>query len=265
MRALRLLFASSLVTLSLLAAPACATSNSTDQSDLWYIAAESGWGIQFVQRGNLIFFTMFVYDPAGNPIWYVGTIYPTATSLVWSGTMYLTHGPWFGLQPYDPALFGGRAVGTLTWNGTLITHGTLMYSVDGVAVTKAIVRQTLVNENYSGTYVGAVHQTTVGCFDPAFNGTAEFFAGLSVIQNGTSVNLSTASEAGATCSFAGQLVQDGQFGRMDGAYSCASGEVGNFGMFEMYVDFNALRGRFTANSTNNGCQSTGYLGGIRHR
>ena len=35
MRALRLLLASSLVALSLLAAPASATSYSTDQSDLW--------------------------------------------------------------------------------------------------------------------------------------------------------------------------------------------------------------------------------------
>ncbi|MGH9549106.1 MAG: hypothetical protein ACRD3W_07025, partial [Terriglobales bacterium] len=108
MRTLRLLLASSLVALSLFAAPAPATSFSTDQSDLWYIASESGWGIQLVQRGNLIFITMFVYDPTGKPIWYVGTLNPTGTALVWSGDIYVTTGPWFGTQPYNTALFGGR-------------------------------------------------------------------------------------------------------------------------------------------------------------
>lgn len=48
MCALRLLLASSLFAVSLLANPASATSFSTDQSDLWYIPAESGWGIQLV-------------------------------------------------------------------------------------------------------------------------------------------------------------------------------------------------------------------------
>src|SRR5690242_9632895 len=84
MRAFRLFLASSLISLSLLATPACATSYSTDQSDLWYIPTESGWGIQFVQRGNIIFFTMFVYDATGKPIWYVGTISPTANPVIWS-------------------------------------------------------------------------------------------------------------------------------------------------------------------------------------
>jgi len=74
MRALRLLLASSLIALSLVAAPASATYFSTDQSDLWYIPAESGWGIQLVQRGAVIFFTMFVYDATHNPVWYVGTL-----------------------------------------------------------------------------------------------------------------------------------------------------------------------------------------------
>ena len=142
MRALRLLLASSIVALALFTTPVSATSFSNDQSDLWYIPAESGWGLQLVQRGNLIFFTMFVYDPAGKPIWYVGTINPTGAPFTWSGQMYLTTGPSFGAQPYNPALFGGRVVGTMTWTATAVETGTLSYTVDGVAVTKNVMRQT---------------------------------------------------------------------------------------------------------------------------
>ena len=245
--------------------PVWATSYSTDQSDLWYISAESGWGIQLVQRGNLIFFTMFVYDPAGKPIWYVGTIYPTTTSLQWSGDMYVTTGPWLGAQPYNPALFGGRIVGTLTWTAPFVESGTVSYSVDGVFVNKNVVRQLLVYDNFNGVFVGGAHQTSTSCFNPLNNGTAEFFAGLNVVQNGTNVSLESVNQQGGSCTFVGTLSQGGQFGKMVGNYNCTSGEVGTFNMFEMNVGYNALTARYVTTSTNNGCQSTGYLGGIRHR
>src|SRR5271169_1602648 len=76
---------------SFLAPRAQATSFSTDQSDLWYIAAESGWGLQLVQRGPIIFATLFVYGPSGQPIWYTATMDYTA-NFVWTGTLYATTG-----------------------------------------------------------------------------------------------------------------------------------------------------------------------------
>ncbi|HEY3585288.1 MAG TPA: hypothetical protein VGL90_13045, partial [Casimicrobiaceae bacterium] len=42
-----------------------------NNSDLWWVPSESGWGVQFVQQGALIFATMFVYDANGKPTWYV--------------------------------------------------------------------------------------------------------------------------------------------------------------------------------------------------
>jgi hypothetical protein len=54
---------------SLFAPTALATSFSTDQSDLWYIVAESGWGMQLVQRGNIIFATLFFYGQSSTT-WY---------------------------------------------------------------------------------------------------------------------------------------------------------------------------------------------------
>ena len=263
MRALRLLLASSLIALSLIASPACATSYSTDQSDLWYIPAESGWGIQLVQRGNIIFFTMFVYDAAHNPVWYVGTLNHQGSGYVWTGDMYLTTGPWFGAT-FNPALFGGRIVGSMTWNGITVTTGTLTYSVDGVAVVKNVVRQTLVNEDYSGRYGGGLHEDRSGCFSSIFNGTYEDAAILVVSQTGTAVTMSTQTLTGGVCSYSGTLTQDGQMGTIAGAYSCSSdGDHGNFTLFEVQITRWAISGRLDAASVPTGCHGTGWFGGAR--
>jgi hypothetical protein len=73
---------------------ASATKFSADQSDLNYIAAESGWGLQLVQRGSVIFATMFVYGSSTDPTWYVATMNPLGAPLNWSGDLYATTGPW---------------------------------------------------------------------------------------------------------------------------------------------------------------------------
>ena len=111
-----------------------------------------------------LFATLFVYDAARNPTWYVGTLYPAGPGLAWSGSIYLTTGSYFGAMPYNPALFTGRIVGTMTWTPTSTIDGMLTYSVDGVGVSKNITRQTLVNENYNGRFGGGIHQDRTGCF-----------------------------------------------------------------------------------------------------
>ena len=260
---LRLLLAALLFAAAMFAAPACATSYSTDQSDLWYIPTEAGWGIQFVHRGNLIFFTMFVYDGAGKPIWYVGTISPRIP-LVWTGDMYVTSGPWFGTQPYDPALFGGRIVGTLTWSPTFVASGKLTYTVDGVVVHKEIVRQTLVNDDFSGRYAGGLHEEFVGCSNLASARTVENAGILEITQSGTSITLTTTPVTGGSCTYSGTLTQSGQMGSINGgSYSCADGSFGNFVAYELQVNITGITGRFSDSATSLQCSGTGWFGGVR--
>jgi hypothetical protein len=264
MRALRLLLAASLFAVSLFARPASATSYFIDQSDLWYIPSESGWGIQLVQRGNIIFFTMFVYDPTGKPIWYVGTISPTANPVVWSGDVYLTSGSWFGAQPYNPALFGGRIVGTLTWAPSSVTAGALNYSVDGIAVAKNVVRQTLINDDYSGHYAGGLHEDLTNCNNPIANGTTEAAGLFDIIQSGTAINISvTSSFGGGLCTYSGTFGQDGQMGSINGTYTCNTRDFGTFTASEMQVNRTGFTGRVTETSTPLGCSGSGWFGGIR--
>lgn len=245
--------------------PAYATSFSIDQSDLWWILQESGWGIQLVQRGSVIFATIFVYGPANAPTWYTATM-TSNDGTTWTGDLYATTGPWFGTVPFDPNTVTRRKVGTMTWSPQTATTGTLNYVVDGVAVTKNVVRQTLVLDDYSGTYSGAFHASATGCTNPADNAPPINIpsATISVTQNGQA-SVITISEFGVTNTISGTLTQSGQFGTLTGTYTATGGEVGNATVSAINVQTNSIAGNFSLISTNDGCQNVGYLAGMRNR
>jgi hypothetical protein len=252
-----------LAAISLFASPVYATSFTTDQSDLWYILAESGWGIQLVHRGSVIFGTMFVYGPSTASTWYVATM-QYAGNLTWTGDLYATTGPWFGTEPFNPANVIATKVGTMTWAPTSVTTGTLIYDVNGVTVVKNVIRQTLVFDDFSGHYGGGIHQTTTDCANPAFNGTLENIGVLNITQSGAAITLQSLPATGGSCSFPGTLTQFGQMGVVDGSYACTDGTSGTFHAFEMQVNYTGLTGRFRASaSLPAGCQSTGWFGGLR--
>ena len=249
---------------SLIAPPAYATSFTTDQSDLWYIIAESGWGMQLVQRGNVIFATLFVYDQSTNPTWFVATMDPTATQFQWSGDLYATTGPWFGTVPFNPANVVATKVGTMTWTGLTVETGNVSYTVNGVAVSKNVVRQTLVYDDYSGHYGGGLHSMISGCANPAFDGTVENIGVLNITQNGQAVTLQSFPTTGGSCTYTATQTQFGQMGVLDGPYNCTDGTAGTFHAFEVQVNITALSGRFTASNSNPpGCQQQGWFGGLR--
>ena len=268
MKVVRSFLAILLVAASANFAPASATSYSTDQSDLWWNPSESGWGIQFVHRGNLIFATMFVYDPSKTPIWYGGTLYPTGASFTWSGSNYVTSGPWFGNVPFDPAQVTNRVVGTMTWVATSTSTGTLTYTVDGVSVTKLLTRQTLVFDDFSGTFQGAIHRAANSCSSSGNNTTTELSAGLFIDQvnnpGSAAMSITTSDALGAVCTYSGTLSQAGQMGSITGAYSCNTGDSGNFNMFELQVNISAISGRFAQSSDVTGCISNGWFGAMRN-
>ena len=263
MRALRIFLASSLTALSLFTTGlASATSYSTDQSDLWYIPAESGWGMQLVQRGNLIFATIFVYDAAGNPTWYIATLSPTGTQFVWTGDLFATHGTWFG-APWNSV--SGGVVGSMTWSAQTVTTGNVSYTVNGVPINKSVIRQTLVNDDFSGRYAGGIHQDLSSCNNPIFNGSVVEDAGIvAIAQSGNSISIATTPVSGPACTYSGTLSQAGQMSAIDGTYSCGGGVSGTFQAFEMQVNITGFTGRFTASKPIGGeCATSGWFGGVR--
>ena len=263
MRALRVVAATLLLAAAFNVAPVRATAFSTDWSDLWWITTESGWGIQFVQRGSIIFATIFIYGPSTAPVWYVATM-NSADSKSWTGDLYATTGPYFGVQ-FNPATVVPRKVGTMTWTPSSTTTGALNYTVDGVAVAKSVVRQFITVDNYAGTYNGGLHQTISGCADATKNGTFEDFATVAVTQNGATLAFTLSSQMGIACSYTGALSQDGRFGTSSGAASCNGGVAKPLTLSAMVVGLNSLVLHYHAPDPGNGCVTDGYLAGARHQ
>jgi hypothetical protein len=241
-------------------APA-ALAKTTDQSDLWWVPTESGWGIQFVQQETTIFATLFVYGPDGKPTWYAATLNHVG-SLAWSGDLYTTTGPWFGTVPFDPATVTRTSVGTMSLSMPFINQGTLTYTVNGVAVVKQIQRQTLVTQSFSGAYTGTLSQQGSGLppCNPARD-TSGAPAAFQVTQNSAAMTV-VAQTSADTCTFSGTYSQAGHFGRNAGTYNCTSGDSGTFTIFEMAVSFYDFRARTVLNSQT-GCTLKGYIGGLR--
>jgi len=248
---------------TLFSTPASATSFSTDQSDVWNAIGEPGWAVQLVQRGSTIFATMYVYGPSMQATFYSAAMEATATQLTWSGDLIATTGPWFGTTPFNSALVTTRTAGTMTWTATSATTGTLKYSVDGVLVTKTMARYLIRYDDYSGTYLAAIHEDTTGCFNPADNDSLEISLDLTVGQSGLNMSIGLVGPGG-TCTFTGTLSQAGQFGAVAGTYSCGNGDFGTFQFFEMSVGVNYLTGRLSANGTNDGCKTAAYFAAVRH-
>jgi hypothetical protein len=111
-----------------------------DLTDLWWNAAESGWGINIVQHpsGDL-FATWFVYGPDGKPTWYVVPGGQWKDQWEYDGTVYRTRGPVLGA--FDPAAVERIAVGTAQLFFNSHDSAALRITVDGQKIERALTRQ----------------------------------------------------------------------------------------------------------------------------
>ena len=117
--------------------------------DLWWVAngAESGWGVNVTHQDNILFATLFTYDANRVPLWLVmsnGAM--QSDGVTFTGDLYRTTGPAFNANPFTPIGAGNlTVVGTMRFRFTNGESGSLTYTVNGVAVTKAITRQVFAN------------------------------------------------------------------------------------------------------------------------
>jgi hypothetical protein len=133
----------------LLATPATCTGTTASRDglanyqDLWWNSAESGWGINLTQEGNVIFATLFDYDASGNPMWWFMSGGTRQADGSYAGDLYRAHdmSP-FNAQPFTPITSANiTPVGSMQLRFTNGTTGTLTYTIDGRTVVKTIARQ----------------------------------------------------------------------------------------------------------------------------
>ncbi len=262
MRTMRTVLVAILFAASAVLSPVQATSFSTDQSDLWWVPTESGWGMQLVQRGSVIFATVFVYNNVGVPYWFYAVLNNVPGTPAWTGQASANMGPYYGAAAFDPGAVTAAAIGNLTWTSTSVNNGRLDYTAFGVTVSKNMTRQTLVLDNFTGVYGGGVHQVATACSNPLNNGTNDVFTGFQIIQTGTAINI-TSQSATLICTYTGTYAQSGQMGNSVGSYSCNNGDGGTFAFIESQVTISGFSSRFLTNSTMFGCQTTGNVAGVR--
>ena len=239
-----------------------ASTATSDITDMWWIPAESGWGLNVIEQNDVAFATFYVYDAQRIPMWYSSTLFYQGVgsngALVWSGDLVATTGPWFG-GPFPSSGVTRRVAGKATFTLTDLNHAILQYSVDNVTVTKAIQRYTWTAENYTGSYLGGYSVRFSNCNPSSLNGVADIGGAMSVTQNGNAVTMSVTAST-ISCSFNGTYSQAGKYGQVDGTYACGDGTSGTFSAYEMTPTING----FTASVSgqNQFCQWSGSLGGI---
>jgi len=242
--------------LALLLAVFALPASAIDYSDMWYLPAESGWGVNFTQNENVIFMTFFLYGPDGQPTWYVAIVAQDANGN-FSGTLYSTVGTYFG-APWNPSSLGVTAAGTASFAPVNPYQGTLTYTLNGgPTVMKSIVRQSLTAIDLNGNFTGGQAGGYSGCSDPGGDFLYKDTFDLQVTQSGASVSLAFSFNGlGETCTFAGTLVQNGQLYSIPSAtYQCdADGLNTTATLSEIKKTSLGIEGRFAAPSIGGGCR-----------
>ncbi|MEP7154225.1 MAG: S8/S53 family peptidase [Betaproteobacteria bacterium] len=123
--------------------PAAGAIASVNYTDLWFNAAESGWGIHITQHGQQLFGAWFTYDEQGNQLFLTisGCNIQAFDGTTCSGDLYRTTGPSYKAPQFDPAAVGVTKIGSATLTFTGQDTANFNYRIGNTNITKSIQRQ----------------------------------------------------------------------------------------------------------------------------
>ncbi len=241
----------------------------TDYTDIWFLPAESGWGVNVVQSDSFMFVTFFVYGPDKKPIWYTANLTQDA-SKNYNGQLYATTGSYYG-SAWVTGDLTQTAVGTASFQPTSPYTANLIYTITtpqalSATVTKAIQRQSLTQITVGGTYVGAQSGAYTGgnCNLP---GSYSDFYSLAVTQSTSRVvSLIFSYNSGLTCTLSGTLTQFGKLYTIPAAtYVCTNPSLNTTASIgELAATNLGIEGRFTAPNVGGGCAEAATFSGVLH-
>jgi hypothetical protein len=250
--------------LAILLSVAAGRSVATDYTDIWFLPAESGWGVNVVQSDSFVFVTFFIYGADGKPTWYSANLTQDASGN-FNGPLYATTGTSFAL-PWVPAQLGQAAVGTASFQPTGPYTAKLVYILTSgpilTTVTKSIQRQNLTTITVGGAYSGA--QTGAYSGSGCAASTYRDFHDLQISQgtNGA-VTFTFAYTEGLNCTFSGTLVQYGQLYSVPSAtYQCSDGLNTSASMSEIKATAQGVEGLFSAPSVGGNCREDAQFSGV---
>ena len=113
-------------------------------SGLWWNAAESGWGVSFTQRRNILFAAWYTYDESGDPKWYVASscaMPADASAGTCTGDLFEVSGPNYFGGPFDSSAVRVSRAGSLRVDFAGPESGSMAYTVAGQSRVVPITRQ----------------------------------------------------------------------------------------------------------------------------
>jgi hypothetical protein len=231
-----------------------------DYTDIYYIPAEAGWGVNVVQSDNFLFLTFFIYGSDGKPTWFTGQVTRDASGN-FNGTLYSTTGTYY---PLPWAGFTGGPVGTVSFQPLSPYTARLIYMVNGVGtVTKTIQRQTLTAITIGGTYSGAQTGTYSGCTTSTTNGAYRDFFDLQLTQATNGAVTFAFTYSNVACTFTGTLEQHGQLYSVPVAnYQCGGGFNTTATMTEIKATAQGVEGRLAAPSVGGNCREDAQFSAV---
>jgi hypothetical protein len=201
-----------------------------DLSDHWWVATESGWGIDINEQEDALFAVLFTYGADGQPLWLTGNLqrygWDMAGNPGFAGPLYRTTGPAIG-TPFDPANVGNTVVGTMSFQAHSATTATLYYEFNGIKVTKKVTRLTLRQRDWSDVYHAVQRANYIGCvagYTPAFIYDRSI---VTIEQQGAAFDM-VVDGSKQVCRYVGAYAQQGRVGGVTGAYTCTDGVSGSF-------------------------------------
>jgi hypothetical protein len=214
-------------------------------TDLWWNAAESGWGLNIIEQGDTLFGTLFVYDAQGKPRWY------SASNLAYEqcappdsgsdcrgryrGALYESTGPYFGTV-FNDAAVQRRQVGTMSIDFYANNTAYASYSIDGVTVTEKPLSRAAFRANaLAGSYAGHI---LAGNNDRGMQVGA---MSIDIAESGDTITVTMRGSRG-TCTMRGRRSQYGREVVALGPYDCGGAQLGQLVLEDVYVTSTGFTG-----------------------
>lgn len=233
--------------------------STTDFTDAWWNASESGWGLSIIHQENVMALVFYVYNQQGGATWYLSPATFNSAAGNYQGPLFASTGPYFGAGAFNPLGVNQVSVGTATFTPSSAHAGTLSYNVSGVSVTKSVTRTSFNSVAYSGEFVAGLAGTLSG----SCGGTGPFegSAFLSINQTAANIQVTLQGSAGS-CVMSGPFQQSGRLGRMtSGTINCTGGQPGTATIDEIEVNRNGATLRYTTQIS--GCTEIARIGAVR--
>jgi hypothetical protein len=246
------------------------TSFASPLTGLWWNAGESGWGATITQQSHIMFVTMFVYDAAGNPVWYTVTCTIDGANCV--GDMLRVRGGTVPTTTWDGSGINVSRVGSMTLNFTSNDAGSMSYMLDGISSTRQIARQVFGPPapnvpGLAGQWQGAIIETRSNCSQAQNNGAratyGQYDIGMGVGAAGA-ISITLSGVTGLQCSYSGNFTINGARLLANGILTCSDGKRGSWRSTDILVTAKAMSLQLAVQlDTTETCTIVSILGGSR--